>query len=319
MLDPVPAFPGGQIDDSALGQIGYRDSDGDTLPDPLDTAPTLQITIAQPGGGRPIVAGHAADQPYQSIAETPATINTIARVEYRADGGVWAALPAADGAYDSATESITGTLPLYDGSHSVELRAVNSVGATSQPISRSVTVTGIGAQPAYAAAAPELSNSAGISLTLTAPAASSAQISEDPFIDGATWALAPASTIWWLKPVDGEHTLYIRFRDSNGIESPPFARTIMLDRTAPSGRALLHGDDTPWLELQAQDDGSGVAAVEIGAGAQPGVWQPFQTSLPIAPGLTQIQVRFRDAAGNVSAPVAARIRTSIYLPLISRP
>jgi hypothetical protein len=315
MLEPIAAFPGGQIDASALGQIGYRDSDDDTLPDPLDTVPVLQMTFTQPASGRPAVTGSAADQPYLSTSEAPVTINTIAHVEYRVDGGAWAVLPAADGAYDSAEENITTTLPLYDGSHKLDLRAINSVGAASPLISRNVTVAGVGAQPSFAIKAPKLSNSAAITLTLAAPASAAAQISEDPSFAGAAWAPVTASTSWDLTPVDGEHTLYIRFRDNKGIESPAFAQSVMLDRTAPSGRALLHGDNT--LEQQAEDTGSGVASVEVG-GSEPGAWQPFRPTLPIPHGLKDVQVRFRDAAGNVSSPVSASSNTMIYLPVIIR-
>src|SRR5207253_2918040 len=103
------------------------------------------------------------------------------------------------------------------------------------------------------------------------------------------------------------------------LESPPFSRSIALDRTPPTGRALIHSGAAPWLELQVQDSGSGVAAVQLGVGTTPGAWQPFQSSLPISPGMTNIQVRLRDAAGNLSAPITAQSSRLIYLPLVSKP
>jgi hypothetical protein len=320
MLDPVSAYPNGRIDESALGQVGYRDSDGDNLPDPLDTAPAMRITIAQPAdGGRPSVTGQVSDQPYPSPAATPVTINTIARVEYRVDGGDWIALPAADRAYDSAVETITSTLPLYDGQHSVELRAINSVGAASPSVKQSVVVAGVGAQPAYIVDAPELSNSATITLSLGAPAGSEAQVGETPFFDAAAWRPAIEQVSVSLGPSDGQHTVYVRFRDRNGVESPTMVRRVMLDRAAPTGRALLHGGAAPRLEIQAQDSGSGVADIQIDDGAGLGAWQPFQTTFPAAHGMASVQVRLRDAAGNVSAPITAQRVDPIYLPLVARP
>jgi hypothetical protein len=320
MLDPVAAYPSGQIDKSALGQVGYRDSDGDSLPDPLDTAPALRMTIVQPDpGGRPIVSGQAIDQPYPSPAATPTTINTIARVEYRVDGGDWIALPASDRAYDRAAETITSTLPLYDGQHNLELRAINSVGAASPTLKQSVVVTGIGPEPAYIVDAPALSNSTAITIDLTAPSGSEAQISENPFFDSAAWQPVAARMSFSLGATEGQHTVYTRFRDRDGTESPAITRRVVLDRVAPTGRVLLHDNAAAQLEIQAQDAGSGVTGMQISNSTGPGAWQPFQTSLPAPQDTTGLQVRLRDAAGNVSAPIAVQRTTLIYLPLATRP
>jgi hypothetical protein len=319
MLDPVAAFPGGKIDESALGQVGYRDSDGDGLPDPLDTNPTLDLAFEQAGGGRPVVHGQINDQPFPSISTQPTTINTLVRAEYRVDGGAWWALPAQDGAYDGAVEDISMTLPLYDGQHSVDIRALNSVDAASPLFSRTITVTGVGSAPAYALEAPRFSNSAAITLTLEGPAGSMAQISEDPLYSGANWTPITAISGWQLSSVDGTHTLYVRFRDSAGVESPPLSRVIVLDRMAPSGIALVHGKERPWVELQAHDSGSGVAAVQISTDAKMEDWRSFQQTLPLPSGAQHVMVRFRDAAGNVSAPVQAQNADRVFLPLINRP
>jgi hypothetical protein len=319
MLDPASAYPGGRIDESALGQVGYRDSDGDNLPDPLDTVPAMRITIAQPPNrGRPTVSGRVVDQPYPAPAATPTTINTIKGVEYRVDDGDWIALPAADRVYDSAVETITSTLPLYDGQHSVELRAINSVGAVSPSIKQTVMVDGVGTEPNYAVDAPKLSNSATITLTLSAPAGSQAQVSDKSFFDGATWRPADEQTSFSFGPADGQYSLYVRFRDQNGIESPAIARRILIDRAAPTGRALLYSGASPRLEIQAEDAGSGVTDVQLIDSAGSRAWQPFQSSFPAPSGSASIQVRLRDAAGNISVPIAARHVELIYLPLIAQ-
>jgi hypothetical protein len=319
MLDPVSAFDNGQIDEGALGQLGYHDSDADGIPDPIDTAPAIALSLEQHANGRPSVQGIVSDEPHPTQSTRPTTINTIAKVEYRADGGAWTPLPTKDGAYGGADEQIATTLPLYDGNHSVDFRAVNSIGAASPLFSRNVTVAGVGAQPDYQANVQKFTNSTTITMTLAAPAGATIQISEDPFFTGATWVPVQASASWQIKSADGGHTLYFRFRDSAGIESPLFARTILLDRTAPKGAALIHGNDQPWVELLAQDDVSGVVAVQISDETQQGAWQPFQPTMPLAQGAKHVEVRFRDAAGNISAAISARNSNQLYLPLVGRP
>jgi hypothetical protein len=314
MLEPIGAYAAGQIDPSALGQLGYRDSDADGLPDPLDTAPHLDAQISQPASGRPVVGGRAFDEPYPSPLDEPATLNHIARFEYRVDGAQWQALLPKDGAYDGAVEDLATTLPLYDGRHTVELRAANDAGGVSLVVRAVVDVRGVGAAPAYAASVPAVTRSQAITVSLSAPAGASAQISADPFFRGAAWVPATPDTSWNLPAADGAHTLYIRFRDANGLESPPLARDVLLDSSPPSGRAIEHTGSAPWLELQARDSGSGVAAMQVGSGA----WEPFQPSLPLPGPASLLEVRLRDEAGNISAPLSIVSDGTLYLPLAAR-
>lgn len=320
MLEPLAAYPAGAIDTSALGQVGYRDSNGDGVPDPIDTKPSADVLINQPSsGGRPVVRVSATDQPFPSPAGQSVTINTIMRIEYRADGGRWLALPPTDGAYDSSTEAATATLPLYDGQHSLEFRAINRVGAASPVKTASVYVSGVGPAPAYAVDVPALANTSAITIALTAPSGSMVQISEDPFFGGAAWAAAEPTITWQFDQNDGEHTIYTRFRAAAGIDSPPFVSTLLLDRTAPTGRATLHEKPTPAIEIQAHDVGSGIDTMQIISDGTAGQWQPYESSLPLSQIIAttgNIQIRLRDTAGNVSQPLSAT--TPIYLPLVIR-
>jgi hypothetical protein len=318
MLEPLAAYPAGEIDSSARGQVGYRDSDGDGTPDPIDTKPAADILIHQPSiGGRPSVVAKATDQPFPSPAGQSVTINTITRIEYRANGGEWLALPPTDGAYDSSTETATAALPLYDGQHSLEFRAINTIGAASVVINASVSVTGVGPAPTYAVSMPVLSNTTAVTLLLAAPAGSMTQISEDPFFGNAQWTAAVPVISWQFEQNDGARTIYVRFRDSAELTSPTFARTLLLDRTAPTGRATLHDKPTPEIEIQAHDAGSGVDAMQIISDGNTGKWQPYANVLSLTPASTtasHIQIRLRDIAGNVSQPLS--VAGPIYLPMV---
>jgi hypothetical protein len=319
MLEPLDAYASAQVDASALGQVGYRDSNNNKIPDPLDTAPMLQLQMNQPGGGRPVFTGQAIDQPFPSPTGESMTINTVTGVEYRADGGEWTLLPPQDGAYDSSGENINTTLPLYDGAHTVELRALNSIGTSSAIAKYTVSVSGVGADPHYQLSVPTFSNLATVNINLVAPTGTTTQISENQFFNGATWSPAQPSMAWQVGDAEGQRTLYIRFRDKNGIESPVFVRTIVVDRTPPTGRALLHTKPTTWVEILASDTATSVAAMQISLdnGAS-GDWQAFQPTIPLTLQANKIAIRLRDEAGNVSPPIAAAPITSVWLPLMSQ-
>jgi len=145
------------------------------------------------------------------------------------------------------------------------------------------------------------------------------QISEDPFFGNAQWTAALPVITWQFDQNDGEYTIYIRFRDSAAIDSPAYARTVLIDHTAPTGRATLHEKPTPEIEIQAHDAGSGVASMQIISDGNAGIWQPYASMLPLSPATTtagNIQIRLRDTAGNVSQPLS--VAGPIYLPAIVR-
>jgi hypothetical protein len=145
------------------------------------------------------------------------------------------------------------------------------------------------------------------------------QISEEPFFSGAAWVPAVPSVLWRLSGDDGAHTLYVRFRDAAGLESPPFARAVLLDRTPQTGRVMLRADVPPLLEIQATDNASGVNAMQVLADGSVGDWQPYQSWLPLSNIIAapnQLQIRLRDAAGNISQPLAAAV--PVYVPIAQR-
>ena len=322
MLEPLSAYVGNLIDQSALGQLGYRDSDNDGIPDPLDTAPALQVNISQPTPGvRPVISGSVADQPYPSPTGELVTINPITRVEYRVDGGAWLPILPVDGVYNSVAEQINSVLPLYDGQHAIELRATNQLGASS-PVVRyeNVTVSGVGANPGYQMSAPKVSNITSINLALAAPAGATVQISENAYFAGAAWVQAQTALTTQISAQEGPHTLYARFRDSKGLESAPITVAVTLDCTPPLGRALLLKEQGAlWLQIQAQDGQTQITSMQITADQSgAGAWQTFQAKLELSLQSSIVFVRLRDEAGNVSPAIQALPVSPIWLPVAMR-
>lgn len=323
MLEPIGAFAEGSVDESALAQIGYRDTDGDGLIDPLDTVPALTIleqTVAS-ASARPVLHGSARDVPFASAYHPNVTLNSIEQVEFRVDGGPWLPAKAGDGAFDSAEEAFSVELPLYNGVYSVELRAINSAGAVSNLVRRTVSVSWIGPQPAYALSAPSATAAPEVALQLKAPAGTAGmQISERPDFLEAAWQPFAPEVRYALGGADGPRTLYVRFTDQFGLISMPMLATVILDTQPPSGSALRPRSEPERLMLTASDAGSGVATVELTVGDAAPITVPFASvvELPQATANAPVLVRFADAAGNMSQPVPAFVGYRVALPLVAR-
>jgi len=139
-------------------QVGWRDTDVDTIQDIIDTNPiTVLNTYAPDPTSNTILTytGSATVSPYQNNNPQPSnshnsvTINKISNVQYRVDGGSWINAQSSDGSFNSYTESFTFTTStLSIGTHTIEARAINSVGNADQsPSSDTVTITSGGNTP----------------------------------------------------------------------------------------------------------------------------------------------------------------------------
>ncbi len=120
------------VDTYARGQLGWRDSDGDGILDPLDT--TLSVTSADyvTSPEQPNVltfTGSVQDDPYPSPLRRSSVINTIEQVQYRVAGGAWTDAQPSDGAFNTYMEAFTFTTPpLPSGDLAVDLRVRDSAG-----------------------------------------------------------------------------------------------------------------------------------------------------------------------------------------------
>jgi hypothetical protein len=237
MRDILGAYTAGAIDPSALAQIGYRDSDSDGLIDPLDTTPAIKLpaTSRLQAQGRPRMVGRSVDIGFPSPLQQTVSLNRVVQVEYRANGGTWQRATPEDGAFYSVEEGFVFEPALYDGNYTLELRAVNNLGIASPLETMAVTIEGLGPQPTYAVAGPQQSNSRSFALELSAPPTTQAmQISEDGLFNGADWQ--PFNSQPRIELADGatgERTLYVRFKDANGITSMAYEHRIRL--------GIIHG------------------------------------------------------------------------------
>jgi len=135
---------GGLMDTNTLSlssgtklQVGWRDTDLDSLDDIIDTNPdttlnpytpdpTTQTTITYTGSST--VNPYTNNNPKAWNTGNDVTINTISKVEYRVNSGSWTGALAVDGLFDEPTEDFTMTIgPISPGTYTIEARAMNSV------------------------------------------------------------------------------------------------------------------------------------------------------------------------------------------------
>ncbi len=117
-------------------QIGWRDTDTDGIHDIVDTNPETSLTPYSPDptdDDTPTYTGSATVVPYTNNNPygpgNDVSINTIASVQYRVDGGMWINAAASDGFFDDHEEDFTfTTASLSHGTHTIEAYAKNSVG-----------------------------------------------------------------------------------------------------------------------------------------------------------------------------------------------
>lgn len=235
MRGGISPYAANAIDPYARGQIGWRDSDGDGIYDPVDTIPTLTITASTQAGNVWSYAGRATDDPYPSTLRPAVTINEVV-VEYSIDGGKWTLTQPADGAYDSPDEPFTLTLQLADsGNHHVGLRARTGANGVSGQVDFIAVVPDLvdggldtwldapaSSRPGANAAHPLV----GAATSFNADGTPGAAIARVEYrVDGGTWLTAQpqdgafdtAEEAFTISLVQtGEHLLEARAIDANG-------------------------------------------------------------------------------------------------------
>ncbi len=178
---------------------------------------------------------------------------------------------------------------------------------------------------------PALSNATGAELAFTSSEAGS---TFECRLDGGAFITCTNPKVY-TNLEEGAHTFEVRSQDAVGnVDASPAAYTWTVDLTAPTGSVTINAGAAETasaqvtLSLAASDAGSGVTFVQVrNAGGAWGAWLAYSPSmswtLPPAAGEKTVDVRYQDAAGNVSEVYSDTIlltQTSyfVYLPVAIR-
>lgn len=174
------------IDAYGTGQLGWRDSDGDEIFDPLDVGLPISIDSFVQQQNTITVTGSTQITPYPSPGGTSFTINNFVAVQYRLDGSSWqtATIDSLASEGTSATFSFVAT-DILAGDHLLEVTALDTAGNVSEPYAtQTFTVAGLPDNGINT----ELSPSSSSTITGTATHSGGGIITSVEYrVDGGSW------------------------------------------------------------------------------------------------------------------------------------
>ena len=290
--------------------VKYRDVNGNVS---LPASASITLSLTPPTGTISINGGAiittSANVTLALSATGPAPVT---KMQFSSDGTNYFAL-------EPYATSKAFTLSSVNGPKKVYVRYQDAAGVLSAPVSASIaldapTVTG---SVSINAGAP-LSNSSVITLSLaassTAGPVTEMQISKDG-LNYARFEPFQATRGLTLLPGEGVRSAFIIFRDGAGNLSGAVNDSIIVDTTPPVGTIAFTTPDPTTsfigtMELSATDL-NGVTNMQFSrnGGTSYSPLEPYATTrnITLNIGANTLTVRYRDAAGNFSAPVSASI------------
>jgi len=147
MRGQISPFTAGAMAGSTRAELGWRDSTGAGILDPVNTTVTLAVNPAgsyTASNGDVVLRyrGQAGDTPWASPTRSSVSINTITGVQYQIDSSdPWRDATPDDGAWTGSSESFSiNTSPISPGPHTVTIHATNSA-CTLSNVCNSATIT----------------------------------------------------------------------------------------------------------------------------------------------------------------------------------
>jgi len=236
------------LSEGTKGQVGWRDSDRDNLPDIVDTFPDTKLVLYPfnlTDNSTLTYAGFVTEVPYPNNnpygTGRDVTINTITKVEYSIDSDEWLEASPVDGAFDEAVENFTLTTPpLSSGTPIIEVRGINSVGNIELSNATHTVIIDITppitslnySHPNYATATATYV-SRNTTFMLNASDAISGVANTYYKVDSESW-IEYTTSFALSNLADGVHTLYFYSIDKLGNKEPNKSSNLTMDNTEPT-------------------------------------------------------------------------------------
>lgn len=245
-----------------------------------------------------------------------ATDNTgVAQMRFSNNGGVsWTT-------WEEYNPSKNYTLPATNGNHTLSVQVKDSMGNLSNIASTTVFLDTVAPTGSFTVNnGATYVNTETVTLVLNATDASpsstitSVQISnEDADFTGRPWESFAGNKSWIIPDGEGPKTIYLRYKDGAGNISPTYSKTVILDKTPPTGTLEIQSKDglpktfSPEvvLNITGQDSVAGIKGIQVSNNGT--AWgdiipltSPLDHTLSPGGGTKTVYVRLIDNAGNIT-------------------
>ena len=156
-----------------------------------------------------------------------------------------------------------------------------------------------------------------IPIELAAEGADKVFITEDPKFENGRWELFVPKKVFEVSDGDGIKNIYIKFRDKALNETDVISGSVTLDTKPPEAIKLTLNEGDKFTNRKDKKIALKIEASEatemriVQKGQAPGNWEPYsfekEYTLLGDDGEKQIEIAFRDEAGNVTKPLNSTI------------
>ncbi len=297
MRGTTAPFTGNQICGFTKGQIGWNDTDGDHIPNVVDTFPNTTLN-SMPGKAINKTTytyfGNASEVPLTNInpigAGDDVTINTLTKVEWRLDAGGWTVATPIDGAWSNQSEAFKFTLNgLTEGTHKVEVRATNNRSNVEPEPANETFLVDTAAPSTQVSPLPQYQNTAGFKVNWTGTDGTGSGVKNVELYvrkDGGAWIKYlnkfASSPITYTHNGDGFYEFYtIGHDNASNVELAPALpdASTTVEATPPTSSARPLPAFTHQVAFnvpfKATDTGVGVDKVTLFYRKELGTWKAF--------------------------------------------
>jgi hypothetical protein len=258
------------------------------------------------------------------------------KLQFQAEGAAEIAIMG-ESEWIPYTNEVEYTLPDEDKEHVVAVKFKDKMGNQSKPSYGRIRLDRQAPQNPKVVinGGNKYTKSHRVNVRLAAIEAYEIKVSNQPDLRDAEWRAYTYQLPAWTfhDATDGTKTIYVKFRDRAGNETEVITDDIILDQQAPSnpqiailtkeGKEGYTSNKEGLVDLKLNAEDARYMMISNAANFFEGKWEIYRErvdnwKLSGGSGEKQVFVKFRDKAGNITAPVSAKVVLDLEPPVDTR-